>query len=168
MKTTNVKMKGLMGRLGLLVGVVVLGGCTTMTDIQKTEAKIKAKDGIIFAQVIGTRSVSSVCEVFASANDVRCKNMDAYNAYYFNATNETVRPGTAVDNVIALVPKSAGELPFRSIAKLRIDGFRPAYFEMFAALADKDESCRWVVNFPGTSGVSCPKHNWDYRKDLNL
>lgn len=162
------KTNGLMTKLAMLAGVVVMGGCTTMTDIQRTEAKIKAKDGIVFAQVVGTKSVVSVCEAFASANDDRCKKMDAYNAYYFNATNETVRPGTYVDNVIALVPKTAGELPFRSIAKLRIDGFRPAYFEMFAAYADKDESCRWIVNFPGTSGVSCPKYNWDYRKDLNL
>jgi len=172
MNTTHCKTNGLMARLGMLAmlaGVMVLGGCasTKGLDTLNVEKQIKAGNGIVFGSKAGTKSVSDICEAFASANDERCKNQKDYFAIGVVVVDFRLAP-KAPYLVIALVPKSVGDIPHTGIVKVRLDGFRPAYFEgLVASYHNADKEC-YYSNSAAHSGVVCPKHNWDYRKDLNL
>lgn len=172
MSTTNKKTKSTLARLGLLaMAAVVVGGCGTLspTKTLQTESRIKAKDGIVFGDANPYNykvSVSTVCERFAAAKDPRCDEHEKYNAYRLVVSAPNINPVIDGDVVNVLVPKSAGEVMSGDIVKVRLDGFRPAYFVMIAAHKG-DKGC-----FYGTrgawSGVTCPKHNWDFMRDMNL
>jgi len=168
-KMMNKKTNGLLAKLGLLAmaaGMVM--GCSTTLNTQKTEEKIKAGNGIVFAFVPpfgAKKSVANVCEKFATANDERCARQSEFNAYTLVITNPHVSPVSG-DIVDILVPKRDGELEGHDIVKVRLAGLRPAFFEMvMAKKGDKD--CYYGID--GTwAGVICPKHNWTFRKELNL
>lgn len=137
-----------------------------MTDIQKSEAVIKSKDRVAFAWIGQSKSVAKICAEFATAHDERCTHPDDFNGYMFGIKSHSTMPGAPLIGAV-LVPKSEPELHLLDIVKLRLDGFRPAYFEMLAARRG-DDDCKFITNWPGASGVTCPKYNWDFRKDLNL
>lgn len=174
MSMTNMKTNGVLGKLGLLAvvaGGLVLGGCGTLspTKTLQTESRIKAKDGIVFgvANPYNYRlSVATVCERFSEAKDRRCEEQDQFNAYRIVISNPNINPVIDGDAVNVLVPKIEGELKGEDIVKIRLDGFRPAYFVMIAAHKG-DKECYYGTR-GAWSGVTCPKHNWDFMRDLNL
>lgn len=166
MMKMNLKIKGV---VALLAAGLVLGGCasTRGLDTLNVEKQIKAGNGIVFGMKAGGKLVSDICDAFASANDERCKNPSDYRAINVLVVDFRLVP-KAPHGVVALVPKTAGEIPHTGIVKLRLDGFRPAYFEgLVAASHNADKDC-YYSNSAAHSGVVCPKHNWDYRKDLDL
>ncbi len=168
----NKKTNGLMAKLGLLAmvaGGLAMTGCSSTKglDTLHVEQQIKSKDGIIYGIKGGTKSVASICEAFANTNDERCKNQDDFQAINVLVVDFRLVP-KAPYGLVAFVPKSVGEIPHTGIVKLRLDGFRPAYFEgLVAPYHNADKEC-YYSNSAAHSGVVCPKHNWDYRKDLNL
>lgn len=172
MKNTKTSMSSTMSKLGALVvmGVtLMLGGCasTKGLDTLNVEKSIKDKSGYVFGIKAGTKSVSAICDAFVSANDDRCKHPADYTAINVLIVDYRLTP-KAPHGVVALVPNSIGDIPHTGIVKLRLDGFRPAYFEgLVAPYHNVDKEC-YYSNSASHSGVVCPKYNWDYRKDLEL
>lgn len=163
----NLKIKGV---VALLAAGLVLGGCASTLDTQKTESKIKAGNGIAFGMIppFGSkRPVESVCEKFAAANDERCVRQSEFNAYTLVITNPHLSPVSTPDIVDVLVPKSIRGLKGEDIIKVRLDGLRPAYFELIAA-EKGEKDCYYGISGSTWAGVICPKYSWDYRKDLKL
>ena len=167
MNTKNMTTNKLKLAVLAAMAMLGLGGCASTSGVGNpdVEPRIKAKDGMVFAVRSGKKSVAKVCETFSATKDERCQRQEDFNAYLFAAKSHSTLP-VAPLVVVALVPKTAGELNLLDVAKLRLDGLRPAYFEMIASRGGKDESCRFITNYPGDSGVACPKYNWDFRKDL--
>ncbi len=169
MNAKQCKTKGLMGLRVAVAGGLVMGGCasTQGLDTLNVEKRIKAGDGVVFGTKAGTKSASDICSAFASTNDERCKNPSDYQAINVLVVDFRLVP-KAPYGVVALVPKTVGNIPHTGIVKIRLNGFRPAYFEgLVAPSHNADKEC-YYSNSAAHSGVACPKHNWDYRKDLDL
>lgn len=175
-KGYTVTKGGFMSKLGVLAmaGVMLgLGGCasTAGLDGPKIETSVKAGNGVVFGMKGGNKSVEKICAAFASeypgTKDDRCENQDKYSAIGVLVVDFRLKP-KAPYVVTALVPLAVGSIPHSGIVKLRLDGQRPAYFdELVAPYHNIDTAC-YYSNSAMHSGVVCPKHNWDYRKDMDL
>lgn len=151
----------------LLAAAGVTTGCATIKDNPQIAAKVKNKDEIVIGITLRKIAVADICEAYASSGDERCKHPNDYDGYWFGIANPLLAPVPPL-NVSALVPKTEGYLPFMSVAKLRMDGNRPAHFELLVSRTyDGDRECYWG-NHGLWAAAICPKYGWDYRKDLDL
>ena len=148
----------------------VVTGCATFDPMDTIAMQPKRGDGVLFVQVgggNGVRSAESVCAAFPGLRDTRCENASAYDgAMVYSYANNW-----SVERIPVLVPKSVG-VSNADILKIRIDGNRPAIFELLAAKGSKDPTCYYHGAYGphtgGAGGVVCPKYGWDYKRDVNV
>lgn len=153
----------------VLILSALVTGCATFDPMDRVAMQSKKGDGVLFTQVgggNGVRSAESVCSAFPGIKDARCERASEFvGAMVVSHANFWT-----VERIPVLVPKSAGVANL-DIIKIRVDGNRPAFFELIAAKGPNDPTCYYDGMYGphsgGAGGVVCPKFGWDYKRDVN-